>query len=200
MNRPHPKGTEFNGEYIMKYAKWPVLLGLLLFAAACTKSGGITLGYQAMGVQARCATDMVVFKFEDKRPAKVLGRDNDGAAITAVNDVADWVGWALFDELEKAGCQPKYRTSTAAPGDTPMVTGEVLAVELNQTGTTTYEGKVSVRIMVVKAGKTIHIQKYSSQVEDVVLTGYGSEADIMQEALRGILAEAVPDIITETGK
>ena len=50
---------------------------------------------------------MVVFKFEDKRPARVLGRDNDGAAITAVNDVADWVGWALFDELEKAGCQPQ---------------------------------------------------------------------------------------------
>ena len=77
---------------------------------------------------------------------------------------------------------------------------KVLTVELDQTGTTTYEGKVSVRIMVVKAGKTIHIQKYSSQVEDVVLTGYGTEADIMQEALRGIMAEAVPDIIAETGK
>lgn len=184
----------------MKLMKWLTLLGLLLFAAACARPGGITLGYQAMGGPARCSTDMVVFKFEDKRPAKTLGKYNDGTAITAVSDVPDWVGWALFEELEKAGCQPKYRTSTVTPGDAPMVTGEVLALELNQTGTTTFEGKISVRIMVVKAGQTLHIQKYSSQVEDVVLAGYGSEADIMQETLRGVMAEAVPVIIAETGE
>ena len=86
------------------------------------------------------------------------------------------------------------------PGDTTMVTGEVLSLELNQTGTTTFEGKISVRIMVVRAGQTLHIQKYSSQVEDVVLAGYGSEADIMQEALRGVMSEAVPVIIAETGE
>ncbi|BDQ33987.1 hypothetical protein [Pseudodesulfovibrio portus] len=184
----------------MRFLKRAALLCLLLLAVACTKSGGITLGYQAVGVPARCAADMVVFKFEDKRADKTLGRYNDGTAITAVSDVADWVGWALFDELEKVGCRPKYRTSTVTPGEAPMVTGEVLSLSLNQTGATTFEGKIAVRIMVVKAGQTLHIQKYSSQVEDVVLAGYGSEADIMQEALRGVMTEAVPAIIAETGK
>ncbi|MBG0791458.1 MAG: hypothetical protein H0S80_13280 [Desulfovibrionaceae bacterium] len=184
----------------MNYLKWPVLLGLLLFGVACAKTDGITLSYQPMGVPARCAADMVVFKFEDKRPMTMLGRHNDGTAIAAVSDVADWVGWALFDELEKAGCHPKYRTSTVAPGDGPMVTGEVLSLELNQTGATTYEGKISVRIMVVRAGRTVHIQKYSSQVEDVVLAGYASETDIMQEVLRGVMSEAVPNVIDQTGE
>lgn len=184
----------------MNYLKRAGLLCLVLLAAACAKSGGITLGYQALGVPARCASDMVVFKFEDKRPGRILGRHNDGTPITAVNNVADWVGWALFDELEKVGCKPKYRTTTVTPGDAPMVTGEVLSLSLNQTGTTTYKGAVTVRIMVVRAGKTLHVQKYSSQVEDVVLAGYGTEADIMQEVLRGVMSEAVPVIIAETGK
>jgi len=184
----------------MRFLKWAALSGLLLLAAACARPGGITLGYQAVGVPARCAADMVVFKFEDKRPSKTLGRYNDGTAVTAVTDVADWVGWALFDELEKAGCQPRYRTSTVTPGEAPMVTGEVLSLSLNQTGATTFEGKIAVRIMVVRAGKTLHVQKYASQVEDVVLAGYGSEADIMQEVLRGVMTEAVPVIIAETGK
>lgn len=184
----------------MKSIKWLALLGLLIFAVACTKSGGIKLGYQAIGVPAPCAGELVVFKFEDKRPQEVLGRYNDTSPINALSDVADWVGWALFEELEKGGCEPKYRTSTVTPGDTPMVTGEVLAVELNQTGTTTYQGKVSIRIMVIKAGQTVHIQKYSSQVEDVVMPGYGTESDIMTEALRGVITEAVPTIIAEAGK
>lgn len=183
----------------MTFLKRAALLGLFLLVAACAKSGGITLNYKAQGVPSRCAMDMVVFKFEDKRTDTTLGRYNDGTVISAVSDVADWVGWAMFDELEKVGCRPKYRTSTAAPGDMPMVTGEVLSLSLDQTGTTTFAGKIEVRIMVVKAGKTLHIQKYSSQVEDVVLTGYGTEADIMQEALRGVMVEAVPAVIAQTG-
>ena len=182
------------------YMKWVALLGLLLFVVACNKSNGIKLGYEALGVSTSCSGEMVVFKFEDKRVSDVLGRYNDNSAITSLSNVPDWIGWALFEELEKAGCEPKYRTSTVSPGDRVLVTGEVLGVELNQTGTTTFEGKVTVRIMVVKAGQTVHVQKYSSQVEDVVILGYSSESDIMAEALRGIMTEAIPTIMAVTAK
>jgi len=168
-----------------------VSLGLTF---GCNKSNAVKLTYALGPTTVPCSGELVVFKFSDKRPASTLGKDNDGSAISTLSDVADWVGWALFEELKAAGCEPKYRTSTVTPGDFPLITGEVLDVALNQTGTTTYTGKVTVKIMIEKAGKTVHIEKYTSEVEDVVVPGYGSETDIMAEALRGLMAEVVPTI------
>jgi hypothetical protein len=171
------------------------LVILLCFSVGCTKGNAIKLNYALAGITIPCSGDIIVFKFQDKRPVVSLGKDNDGAAITTLSEVADWVGWSLFDELKGAGCDPKYRTSTVTPGNALLVTGEVLAVELNQTGTTTYAGRVAVKMIIQKGGETIHIEKYISEVEDVVLPGYSTESDIMAEALRGIMVEAVPTII-----
>ncbi len=170
------------------------LLMIMCLVSGCAKGNSVKLGYALAGISVPCAGDVVVFKFEDKRSVTALGKDNDGVAITTVSDVADWVGWSLFDELKAIGCEPRYRTSTVAPGEAALVTGEVLAVELDQTGATTYAGKVSVRIMIQKGGKTVHVEKYVSEVEDVVVPGYSSMSDIMAEALRGVLTEAVPTI------
>ena len=53
-----------------------------------------------------------------------------------------------------------------------MVTGEVLNVSLNQTGTTTWTGAVEIRIIVKRDGKDIHTERFASEVQDVVLPGY----------------------------
>ncbi|WP_229590715.1 hypothetical protein [Pseudodesulfovibrio sediminis] len=178
-----------------KYMKGILPLCLiLLFAVGCAKNTGITLTYPNVGVGASCSGDIVILQFADNRPTMALGKYSDGTRITTGTNVADWVGWALFDELEKAGCKPRYRTSSVSPGDAMLVTGEVLSVELNQTGTTTYTGKVTVKIVITRAGQRIHVQKYASQVDDVVVLGYANEADLMAETLRGIMTEAVPVI------
>ena len=175
--------------------KWLLTLCVaLFFVSGCASNEAVKLTYALTGVPAGCQGEIVVLKFEDNRPETRLGRKSDNQPITTVSDVADWVSWALFDELEGAGCKPKYRTSTVMPGDAVLVTGEVLAVELNQTGTTTYAGKVSVKITVSRAGEIMHVEKYTSEVENVVVPGYSSESDIMAEALRGIMTEAVPSI------
>ena len=180
---------------MLSYMKWlPVLCVMLFLTTGCAKNEAIKLTYALAGTSTSCQGDIVVFKFEDKRSILRLGKDSDNSSITTVSDVADWVGWALFDELKNSGCNPKYRTSTVMPGDAVLVTGEVLAVELNQAGTTTYAGKVSVKIMVSKAGQTVHVEKYTSEVENIVVPGYASESDIMAEALRGVMTEAVPTI------
>jgi hypothetical protein len=178
------------------YAKHLILLLIVLcLGAGCSKGNAVKLSYALAGVSAPCSGEIVVFKFEDKRKISNLGTDNGGIAITTMSDVADWVGWSLFDELKAAGCETKYRTSTVTPGGAALVTGEVLAVELNQTGTTTYAGKVAVRIMVQKGGQTVHVEKYVSEVEDIVVPGYSSKSEILAEALRGVLNEAVPSIL-----
>lgn len=165
----------------------------------CTKSNAVKLTYALGETTVPCTGEVVVFKFADKRSTSTLGKDSDGSAISTVSDVADWVGWALFDELKAAGCDAKYRTSTVSPGDTALITGEVLALSLNQTGTTTYKSKVSIKVVVEKAGQVVHTEKYTSEVEDIVVPGYGSESELMAEALRGVIAEAVPTIAKKIG-
>ena len=169
-----------------------ILLLLLALLPACNGGNGVKLTYALGPTLTSCAGDVVVFKFKDERTATRLGKDNDGHVIDTLSDVADWVGWALFDELEAAGCSAKYRTSTMPSGDESVVTGEILDVGLDQTGTTTYRGRVTVRVTVNRAGKTVHSEKFTSEVEDVVLPGYGSESDIMAEVLRTLMAEIVP--------
>ncbi|QGY39743.1 hypothetical protein GM415_06290 [Pseudodesulfovibrio cashew] len=173
----------------------PVALVLLALAfSGCLRENAIKLNYALGPTLTPCSGEVVIFKFADKRKMSRLGSDSDGTPITALSDVADWVGWALFDELRAAGCEVKYRTSTVTPGETPLVTGEVLEATLNQTGTTTYAGKVVVRVTVTKPGQPAHTEKFTSEVEDVAVPGYGTPSDIMAEVLRGLMAEAVPTI------
>jgi hypothetical protein len=169
----------------------PLLLMLALLPA-CGGGNGVKLTYALGPTLSSCEGNVVVFKFKDERPGTRLGKDNGGRVIDTLSDVSDWVGWALFDELEAAGCTAKYRTSTMPTGDETVVTGEILDVGLDQTGTTTYRGKAAVRVVVSRSGKTVHSEKFASEVEDVVLPGYGSKSDLMAEVLRTLMAEIVP--------
>lgn len=169
-----------------------MLLPALL--CACAANNGVKLTYALGPTLASCSGDVVVYKFQDKRTGTRLGKDSNGHVIDTLSNVVDWVGWALFDELEAAGCTAKYRTSTLPGDDVPVVTGEILNVGLNQTGTTTYAGKIEVRIVIRKGGKVVHSEKFAGEVQDVVLPGYGSESDIMAEVLRTLMAEIVPSV------
>lgn len=171
----------------------PLLL-LCCLLVACSKSNGVKLTYALGPTVATCPGEVVVFKFTDARSRATLGKDNSGAAISTLSDPADWVGWALFDELKAAGCDPRYRTSTVTPGDTPLITGEVQEVTLNQTGTTTYAAKVAVKIMVEKGGQNVLTEKYTSEVENLVVPGYSTESELLAETLRSLMAEVVPSV------
>lgn len=188
------KGYSYMTINIQRWIGMAALCCLLFAAVGCTKNNGVKLSYALGQPQTSCVGEVIVFKFADKRTRTRLGTDNAGAAIHSLSDVADWVGWALFDELKATGCDPRYRTSTVTPGQTPLVTGEVLDVSLNQTGTTTYSARISVRVVLERPGTPAYAEKYSSEVEDVVLPGYASESDVMAEALRLLMAEIVPSI------
>ncbi|WP_272700957.1 hypothetical protein [Desulfovibrio sp. Fe33] len=184
------------------YMKWLPLaaLALALLTGGCAAGNAIKLKYALISTDSPCSGEVTVFRFEDKRPATVLGKTADKEAITTLSDVADWVGWALFDELENAGCKARYRATALTPADDLVVTGEVLDLALDQTGMTTYKGRVSVRIVVSRSGNIVHSEKYTSEVENVVVPGYSTEADILAEALRGVMYEAIPAIAAAAKK
>ncbi|MDD3311294.1 hypothetical protein [Pseudodesulfovibrio sp.] len=168
-----------------------LLLGLL---PACAGGNAVKLTYALGPTPAPCRSKAVIYKFEDQRPGSRLGRDSSGRTIESLSNVPDWVGWALFDELRSAGCDVKYRTSTLPEDNTPVVTGEVLELGLNQTGATTWKGNITVRILVKRDGKIVHSEKLASEVENVVLPGYGTQSDLLAETLRTLMTEVVPAV------
>ena len=170
------------------------LLLTALLGAACAKSDTVPLTYALGMTKPGCAGELVVLAFADERANAQLGVDRDGQPLTTDSDAADWVGWALFDELKAAGCEPRYRTSVDGAGVAPVVTGQVLETRLDQTGLTTYVAAVSVRLEVRRGDQIVHVERFSSQVEDLVTPGYSSRREILAEALRGLMAEAVPAV------
>ena len=175
-------------------AKIIPLLLLSALLAACASNNAVKLTYALGTPQASCPGKAVIFKFEDKRSVSKLGKNNSGRNVDTLSNVVDWVGWALYDELASAGCDVKYRTSTPPEDGTPVVTGEVLAVTLNQTGTTTWTASVEVRLLVKRDGKVVHSEKFASEVQDVVLPGYGTQSELMASALRTLMGEIVPSV------
>lgn len=173
------------------------MLTALSIAAGCASGSGVKLTYALGPDTVQCPGKVVIHQFEDKRGTTRLGKDKSGVVLQSLSDEADWVSWAFFDELKAAGNDVSYRTSTISAENTTVVSGELLELTLNQTGTTTYQGSVTVKITLTRDGKTIHSEKFSSQVEDVVVPGYGDRSDILEEALRGITGAAVPTICSK---
>lgn len=173
------------------------VLTALSIVAGCASGNGVKLTYKLGPSSGPCPGKAVIHQFEDKRGITRLGADKSGEALQSLSDEADWVSWAFFDELKASGCDVSYRTSTLPSDNETVVSGELLELALNQTGTTTYEGKVTVKVVLTKAGKIVHSEKFSSQVEDVVVPGYGDRSDILEEALRGITEAAIPTICSK---
>jgi len=176
---------------MLKFLPALLLLGLL---PACATGNAVKLTYALGPTPAPCRSKAVIFKFEDERSSSRLGRDDSGRAVESLSNVPDWVGWALFDELRSAGCDVKYRTSTLPEDGTPVVTGQVLELGLNQTGATTWKGNLAVRVVVKRDGKVVHSEKFASEVEDVVLPGYGTQSELLAETLRTLMTEIVPAV------
>lgn len=171
-----------------------VLLLLSVLATGCMRSNAVKLTYTTAEQPATCPGRAIVYRFTDQRENKeYLGRHEDGETLTATSDVADWVGWAFFDELMAAGCETKYRTTTVSD-DVAVVTGEILEVALDQTGKTTFKARVTVNVRVQKDGKDVHVEKFISEVEDVAIPGYATQADVLADALQGVVTAALPSI------
>jgi len=181
----------------MNMKRTGLLLALLLLPvlmAGCLRGNAINLTYKNMETPATCPGKAIIYRFTDQREYKEqLGWHQNGNPIVAKSDVVDWVGWSLFDELTAAGCDVKYRTTTVSPDET-VVTGEILEVKLDQTGKTTFRGRIALNIRVQKGSKDVHVEKFISEVEDAALPGYGTQSDILAATLQGAIATALPVI------
>ncbi len=165
--------------------------------AACTPKTMVPLNYAlttpAVGA---CTQPTSVLVFKDARQSRSIGRDGDGNLLQPGSDVADWVGWSLYEELNAAGCNVKYRSMRQADG-LPVVTGEVLDVRMMSTGTTTWKGIVKIRVAVERNGKSEAGETFIGEVEKPIIFGVNSREEVLTEALQGVMEQVVPKVVAQ---
>lgn len=111
--------------------------------------------------------EVLLIRFEDKRTEKErIGqvRNTYGmvtAKVVAANDVSDWLTNALKTELENAGYQVRVSDAKEESSNTPVIKGEILTVFCDSY--LTYEGEVSLYVVVENNGQEILREKYSGK-------------------------------------
>ncbi|KAB1441678.1 hypothetical protein [Pseudodesulfovibrio senegalensis] len=172
-----------------------VLGAAFLLLAACSPKTVVPLNYALVTANAgSCGNPINVLVFKDMRESRSIGRDSNGNLLQPGSDVADWVGWSLYEELNAAGCNVKYR-SMRQTDNVPVVTGEVLDVRMTPTGNTTWKGVVKIHVAVEREGVADPGETFMSEVEKPVVFGVSSREDILSEALQGIMEQVVPKVM-----
>lgn len=178
-----------------------IVASSLLVLSGCSRKTVIPLNYSLVTpAGGQCLGKVAVLTFKDARAQQSLGRDGDGYALTPATDVADWVGWSLYEELNAAGCEVEYRGVREGLAADMVVTGEVLDVRLIPMGKTVWKGMVKVHIMSEKDGIVSPGETFVSEVEKPIIFGVSSREEVLAEALQGVMEQIVPAVVRERAR
>lgn len=176
-------------------------LFLLAFAAGCTPKTVVPLNYAVLGnMPGSCNGNVMVVAFKDVRKQASIGRDGDGYVLNPGSDVADWVGWSLYEELRAAGCETSYHGTREGFSARTVVSGEVLDVKISPMGKTVWKGMVKARMTTEVDGKAYPGETFVSEVEKPIIFGVSSREEVLTEALQGVLEQMVPRVLERSAK
>ncbi|WP_147819749.1 hypothetical protein [Salidesulfovibrio onnuriiensis] len=165
--------------------------------AGCAANTVVPLNYSLVASPGQaCRGPMTVLKFKDAREQRSLGRDADGNLLRPATDVADWVGWSLYEELSALSCPVEYHGIRKDEGARTILSGEVVDVRLMPMGKTVWKAKVSVLLNVEREGKVIVARTFSAEREKPIIFGVSSREEVLTEALQGVMEQMVSMALT----
>lgn len=178
-----------------------LLAGLALFAG-CSANTVVPLRYQPSVQQGAptCSQSISLVPFADKRADTItLGSLGDGKRFYAENDVAEWVSWAMFEELKARGCDVKYREksdATSSKGYT--VSGSFDTVNVDSGATLMAKAKLRIRVKVEKDGQFVVEQIYTGERENLGLSYVDAAQKVLSSTLQYLLQDAATDVVKAT--
>lgn len=182
---------------IRKALAWVLALAALVSLAACSTGRVVPLEYYTAQITPpRCAAPVVVHAFSDARGSQAIGTTKDGQSFLADPSVpvAEWVGYALYQELKANGCQAQYQTvSEGSPS--PIIKGEVVSVNLKQKDSTNYSCAVKIRLTIVKNGAEVMVQQFGSEVDKVYVPSSDNPKKILTECLQVLMGEVMETLL-----
>jgi len=187
-------------------------LSMVIFAGCATAPPPVSILYSPSS-EVRGGAGTLFMKTSDKHPAPnkenqwvrfVIGKQMDSyGAITgeilSVNSQADMMFDAMKRELTAAGYS--IESGTSMPRGVPKgLDLTSIQIELDETASIPKieaEGTVKVSMDVSKNGAVVKKLSYESKVSDTAIINRDNlPRDIIEKGLRGVLSQAVPDIIS----
>lgn len=184
---------------IRKFAFVAVLAAIL---AGCSANTVVPLRYQAVAPAGgqTCTQSITLLPFADKRSDTItIGTLGEGKNFYAENDVAEWISWAMFEELKARGCNVKFREKgdqSAIKGYS--VSGSFDTVNVNTGTALMAKAKLRVRVKVEKDGQYVVEQIYSGERENLGLTYVDAAQKVLSSTLQYILQDAATDVVKAT--
>lgn len=179
------------------------ILLIILSAALCACSITTTVPLVYPKPDARppsCTQELTVVNFDDLRAGPqyadgtYLGINADNESIRSDIPVAEWVSWAVFEEISARGCQVRHR-STASGVDGLVLSGEIETLSLNEANPASYDAAIGIMFHLDRGDERVWSQKFSIQVEQTVFPGHEKARVIMTESLQDLMRDAVPALL-----
>ncbi|MFW6236658.1 MAG: YajG family lipoprotein [Desulfovibrionales bacterium] len=172
-----------------------ILVGLM--AAACAPKNKIPLEYQVVSAPgSSCTQPVSVIAFGDDRNTEVIGEHGQDILLFPGQSVPQWVSWALFDELENAGCGVRFHDRAETAISDFAITGTVNKLYVSRTDSRfEYQAQMSLTMILKHQGRELMTKQYMGSVSKVGTPTTETYRDILEETLREILQQAIPDMI-----
>lgn len=178
------------------------LMAALAVLAACSSNTVVPLRYQPSTPQGAptCSQTITLLPFVDKRADTItIGTLGEGKRFYAENDVAEWVSWAMFEELKARGCDVKYREKNdTAPSKGYVVSGSFDTVSVDSGATLMAKAKLRIRMKVEKDGQFVVEQIYTGERENLGLTYVDAAQKVLSSTLLYLLQDAATDVVKAT--
>lgn len=178
------------------------LLCALALLAACAANTVVPLRYQPSAPQGApsCTQTITLLPFVDKRADTItLGSLGEGKRFYAENDVAEWVSWAMFEELKARGCTVKYRETAGAPAHQGYVVSGSFDTVNVETGTALMaKARLRLRVKVEKDGQFVVEQIYTGERENLGMSTVDAAQKVLSSTLQYLLQDAATDVVKAT--
>ena len=181
-------------------AALPVLgLALGLALGGCASNTVVQLRYQPSQPQAGqvCSQSFTVLPFEDKRDDTLtIGTLGDGKRYYAENDPAEWVSWAMFEELKARRCAVKYREKPdGAPLTGYVVSGSFDRINVDRAPSLTVKADLRLKVKLERDGQFISENVYSGSREDLGVTVVQAAQSVLASTLQYLLQDAATNLV-----
>lgn len=174
-------------------------LALALTTASCASNTVVPLRYQASTPPAGqvCTQSFTLLPFADKRADTLtIGSLSDGKRYYAENDPAEWIGWAMFEELKARGCTVRFREKQ----DTTPLTGNVVSgsfdkVYVERGAKLMVKADLRLNVKLEKDGQFVTEQVYSGSREDLGVSAVSSAQSVLAATLQYLLQDAATNVV-----
>lgn len=193
---------------IPRYRLLWLVLSLAILCAACGPGNTVRLipppALSGQSLPAPNAPSICVVNFEDGRSDEYsVGVRRDGSAFTTNQNMSEWIGRALADELARDGLRVTYAVSVAqARSGNPdyLVTGRVDNVWLKEDGRLQLTSSMRVNLALANRKGRIWSETCNSSETKAGLPSKGWADDLLLSTLKDLIKPIAQKIVQTVNK